>query len=377
MPRVYSHYRPPKLKKEPHRWYVEYWYRVPEELRSQYTKEWHRFRVFEDINRHKTEDYANQLLKAVKESLEGGYSPFEEERKYFVKPEHAPLSLNSALDRFMEYCRHKQLRESSIRAYQAVVDMLKVYFLKDNRIYEPVETYTKDDLKKFFASYRSQWSNTTINNNITYVRAIFNYFVKEDIIAKSPASALEMLPVKVTKHKYYPEDIARKLKEAMKVKPELYEFCQFIYYTATRPKSETRLLQVKHILFDRKLLFIPAHISKNKTDDYIPLGDQVLELLESRKGLPPDYYIFGSAKPRSQNLFAQWYKPFKDKFGLGDDYTLYSWKHTRAIDLAQAGTDPYQIMRLFRHSSLEETIKYLRDLGATDFKELHEKTKSF
>jgi integrase len=382
VPRPFSHYRPPKLKKEPNRWYIEYWYRVPIEVRQAspeiYPKEWHRFRVFEDINRHKSDQYAKELLKAVEEGLASGYNPFDEHKAYFIKKEEEPkISLNQGLDLFVQYCRHKQLRENTVRAYAALCDMLKIYFLKENRIYEPVETFTKNDLKNFFASYRSQWSNSTINNNITYIRAIFNWFVKEDIIMKSPASALEMLPVKVIKHKYYPDDLAEKLKCAIsKQDPELFEFMQMVYYCAIRPQ-ELRALQVKHILFDRKLLFVPAGISKNKTDDYIPLGEHVLALLQSRKDLPSEYYLFGGQKPRSVNYFSVHYKPFKEKYGLGEDYSIYSWKHSRAIHLAQAGADPYQIMRLFRHSSLEITMAYLRDLGLTDFSELHAKTKKF
>lgn len=377
VPRLFSHYRSPKLKKEPNRWYIEYWYRVPEELQPEYQKEWHRFRVFEDINRHKTDEYANYLLKAVKESLEQGYSPFEQDRKYFVMEPEVKISLNAGLDKFIAYCKDKRLRVNTIRAYSAIADMLKVYFLKGNKIYEPIETFTKDDLRQFFASHRSQWSNTTINNNITYVRAIFNWFVKEDIITRSPALALEMLPVNVTKHKVYPTDIAEALKEDVKKRdPELYDFMQLIYYCALRPK-EIRMLQVKHVVFDRQLLFVPADISKNKTDDYIPLGEDVISVLKERANKPKDFYLFGGEKPRSTNFFAMRYKPFKDKFKLTEDYSLYSFKHLRAIDLATAGANPYQIMKLFRHKNIDVTMTYLRDLGLTDFKEIHEKTKKF
>jgi integrase len=382
MPQVYSHYRPPRLVQTTTRSYVEYWYRVPDELYSKYKKEWMRFRVFEDINRHKSDEYAQTLLKAVKDRLQSGFNPFDEERRHFVKPEKEPSvwSLNAGLDKFMEYCHDKKLRKKTIQSYGTLVNFLKEYFLKDNRIYDPLPSFAKDDLKGFVSSMRKAkgWNNYTTNNYIGFAKMIFNWFVKEDIIVKSPAASLEMLPVNITRHKYYSDDLAEKIKKALlKGNPELYQFCEFIYYTCTRPKSEARLLQVKHILFDRKLLFVPAHISKNKTDDYIPLGEQILEILQDRKKQPADHYIFGGEKPRSQNLFAMWYKPYKDKFGLGEEYTLYSWKHSRAVHLAQAGADPYQIMRLMRHSSLEITMKYLRDLGHVDLKEIHAKTKTF
>lgn len=384
MPRVFHDYRPPKLKKTKSRWYVEYWFRVPELLKGQYSREWKRFRVFEDINRYKGQEkdtYASVLLKNVKEALEAGYNPFGEHLPYFVTPDtEKPVnwSLNTGLDRFIEYCLDKKLRGKTMGTYQSLINHLKDYFLKDNKLYELIESFTKDDIKGFFKSKRKDWENTTINNNITYINIFFNWFVKEEVIAKNPAATLEKLPTHITKHRYYSDELAAKLKACIKPRdPELYEFIQFIYYTATRPVKEARVLKNSHILFDRKLLFIPAKISKNKTDDYIPLGEDVLALLDNRKNREPDHYIFGGKKPRSENYFANHYKPFKEKFNLDDKWTIYGWKHSRAIHLAEAGADPYQIMRLFRHSSLEETMKYMRELGITDFKEIHEKTKKF
>src|SRR6476660_4252527 len=44
------------------RWYVEYYYRIPESQRNLYgNAKWKRFRVFEDINRNKSDEYAKLL----------------------------------------------------------------------------------------------------------------------------------------------------------------------------------------------------------------------------------------------------------------------------------------------------------------------------
>ncbi|MBA4167455.1 MAG: tyrosine-type recombinase/integrase [Chitinophagaceae bacterium] len=380
MPHPYVTYRPARLVKTATRWYVEYWYRVPEGLMEKHG-EWKRFRVFEDINRHKSEEYADLLHKAVNRSLLNGYNPFENEKR-FVAPDVvvADVSLNTALAQFIAHCTEKGLRKKSIQSYGVIVNFLKAYFLTGNKVYRPLAEFTKEDMKRFIFDLKKQknWQNYTTNNYIQFTKTIFNWFVKEEYILKNPVQSIDQLPVNITKHKYYSDAVAEKIKATiLKMDTELYEFIEFIYYTGTRPKSEARLLQVENILFDRKLLFIPAHISKNKTDDYISMGDDLIKLLATRKDQPADNYIFGGAKPRSQNYFASLYKPFKDKFALGADYTLYSWKHTRAIHLAQAGADPYQIMKLFRHSSLEITMKYLRDLGLGISDEINQKSKKF
>lgn len=82
--------------------------------------------------------------------------------------------------------------------------------------------------------------------------------------------------------------------------------------------------------------------------------------------------------PASANYFSMLFKPFKDKFGLGPDHTLYSWKHTRAIHLIQDGVQPYELMKMFRHSDLATTSLYLRDLGLTvDGDAINSKTRKF
>jgi len=385
MPQVYVHFKAPRLVKGPRRWYVEYWYRIPPELKEKPRPIWKRFKVFEDINRYKTDEYANVLLKAVTDELKDGYNPFTKHKRKFTESAEAKekslkWSLSISLERFMEYSKDKGLRPKTLQTYGIVTNFLNEYFIKGNKVYQPIESFTKDDFKAFFKKMKAEkeWNNFTTNNYIRYTKTILNWLVREDILPKNPAQGIEEYAVNITRHKYYSDEIAEKIKNSVRTgNPELFELIQFVYYTATRPKSETRLLQVKNILWDRKLLFIPASVSKNKQDDYIPLHEELLKMLENRKDWPAEHYIFGGKKPRSANYHAQLYKPYKDKFGLTADHSIYSWKHSRAIHLALAGADPYQIMKLFRHSGLDVTMKYLRDLGISDMTDIEAKTKAF
>jgi hypothetical protein len=80
----YINWKPPKLYKGK-RWWVEYQFRIPEELRPRYKgAKWKGFPAFEDINRYKTDEYAQLLSKAVKYGLKQGFNPFEYEKKVFL-----------------------------------------------------------------------------------------------------------------------------------------------------------------------------------------------------------------------------------------------------------------------------------------------------
>lgn len=373
VPTKHIHFRPARLVKTKARWYIEYWYAVPSELYHLHgNKEWKRFRVFEDINRVKTEEYANQLLTAVNEELAGGFNPFDKKLLQVRNQDITPTewSLNHGLEQYIVYCVNKGLRKKTIQTYDITVNFIKEYFLKGNRIYQPLSSFTRKDISKMLSDLKDekQWNSNTYNNYLSLISSMFNWFVREEKIDKSPVKGLEQKKVSISMHKYYDDAAAKKIKDALKQgNPYLLSFCEFIYYTGTRPKSEARLLQVKHLLFDRELIFIPGHISKNKKDDYIPMAPELEKALSHLKGQDPEIYIWGlrgpAEKPASQNHFAALYKPYKDRLGLSEDFTIYSWKHSRAIDLANAKVDPYAIMKLFRHSGLDITMKYLRDLG--------------
>lgn len=387
---LYVHFRPPKIKKTKARWYVEYWYKIPPELREQYNnKVFKRFIVIEDINRYKTDEYAQLLCDMVLLQLKRGYNPFEEEKKVLVSPplESVAISLNVGLDRFLESAKDKGLRRKSIYAYSAVAGLLKEFFLTGNKIYQPIEKFTKKDISEFLLDLnrKNKHTSTTYNNLLRVTRVIFNWFVKEEYISKSPALGVEFRPTHVTKHKYYDDKTAALLKAVLKRdRPSLYRFCEFTYYAATRPMSETLKLKVKHVLFDRKLLFVPAEISKNKKDDYIPMSDGLVSLLLEMKvnEANPEDYLFGlngmpAPKPASPNYFGKPFTKIRDELGIDKNISIYSWKHTRALDLAKANASPYDIMKLFRHSSLEITMNYMRDLGIDLGNEINERTRKF
>ena len=146
--------------------------------------------------------------------------------------------------------------------------------------------------------------------------------------------------------------------------PELLEFLLFLYHTGTRP-NEARQLTYEHINHDSRLLMVPASISKNKKDDYVPLSQYILDKYKG-EGL-----IFGTPV----NYYSKKFNGLKSKLGLPAGVNLYSIKHTRAVHLAQDGASPYAIMQLFRHSSLDITMRYLAGLGLTVNREAADKVR--
>lgn len=67
-----------------------------------------------------------------------------------------------------------------------------------------------------------------------------------------------------------------------------------------------------------------------------------------------------------------------EKIGMDKQgYDLYSFKHSGACNLYLSGVDLLQIQRQCRHKSVEQTMRYLRDLEMFRKKDHFDKVKSF
>jgi len=342
----HGHYRPARLYHKGSKWFVYYSFRNPDTGKMQ------RFKVYEGINSiadiQEKKEFGSLLIKAVNFALAGSFNPFKEiELKVAAKK----WTLVQGLNYFKQQLYTRGLRKRTIQSYESIIrcayEGLKDYLLND------IDTVTRHQVQAFlrYSFEKNKWSNTTFNNNLTFIKSIFNYLIQAEIMQNNPAAKIRPLPENITRNKYFDNDTFEKIKAS--AEPDLLEFILFLYHTGTRP-NEARQLRYEHIHRESKLLFVPASISKNKKDDYVPLTDYVLTKYVKKEGL-----IFGT----SVNYFTQKFNALKNKLNLPEGVNLYSVKHTRAVHLAQDGASPYAIMQLFRHNSLDMTMKYLRDLG--------------
>ena len=146
-------------------------------------------------------------------------------------------------------------------------------------------------------------------------------------------------------------------------------FVKSIYYTCIRPKELTQL-QVHNIDFDKRIITIPAHISKNKKDGIVHIDDFYNELLkEYYFNAPPHAFLFCNDTILWGDVSYQANRPYKrfvkilDNLNLSNKgYTLYSVKHYSNVQKYLCGFTVEEIMLCNRHHSLSETENYLRDL---------------
>jgi len=218
-----------------------------------------------------------------------------------------------------------------------------------------------------------KWGNKNCNTFITSCSTFFRYMVDnyEYVIIKNPVKGIKKLNFSVKGNKAFSDAQIRELKKVMmRVNPYLYFYCQTVYNTCTRPQAEARLLKCGDFDFNRKVLCVSSEICKSNVTQYVPLSDTFICLLKEQgvDTSPPDYFVFTQfkepgIKPLHQETLQSWFNIVKNELNMGREYTLYSWKHTRNIHAWQDTKDVMFIKTLNRHTILETTMIYLRDLG--------------
>lgn len=360
------------------RWYVEYYYRVPEQLREKHGgTEWKRFREYGYVNKYEGDEREKQcriLMDRIYLTLtQENFNPFEAHENLFIKKIGKSLTVIDALDYFSENIGEKGVEKETVARYKYTAGLLKDYLiskgLKDIEPDEIDESIVLDCLQFYKTSI--PWGNRNYNNQLGYMSIIFNYLIRRKKINSNPAAHIPKLKHVTHKHRYYDEKtLKRVIEEIKKNEPYLYLAAQFVYYAGVRSAKELVGLQVKDILMDRDRIRFKGSETKGKRDDYIFLDPKLKEII-MQSGImdyPGDHYIFTYHDKPHENQSAddsiqKKFRKIRKALKLGEDYTLYSFKHTRAIHLLMDGAEPVDIMQLFRHTDLGATTKYIRDLG--------------
>jgi len=393
----------PKINKSNPNKYFIYWnHDVPAELWEQYPRRRIRIKKSDDINdRHpdQIDEYAELRRKVWEYNLDVlKFNPFEDElaefrRLQFEKtevvqqieksaeiialPEEESRKLtpiDQAFHAFMKSRIARKLKKTSISSYQGTVDWLNQGLTAIGKggidIGEIKHIHLSEALD--YIAEEREWSATTINKEIDFLLAIFNWLEIEEYVVKNPSKGkFAKLPTNKSKHRWYDPQTKSNVKQELlrSGKSRVYFAMAFTYFTLIRSKQELRSLRIGDI--DRKLRRIrfSVELSKNRKEQYRQYPDEFEVILNEMKlsGLPQEWFVFGKGDGTpgpfkcSHNFFSKQFKAVKDSLGLSPDYTIYGMKHTRIVHELMKGTEGKDITHMARHTDYKTTQDYLRD----------------
>src|SRR5690606_13658784 len=328
-------------------WFIFYSYVDPS------TGKYRRFKVFLNINTYNLKNertvQAIALRKALSELLQEGFNPFEE-----FKP-GGQYSISNCIDIFLDSVKDN-LRPKSYSRYYYELRIFKTW-LKDNRLHSlHISRIKRVHVFTFleFCKMKGNWtSGKTYNTHKGNLSRFFNYFINnyDDVIEVNPVSKIESKPVVVKGNIPYNDHEFKAVRDCiLEHDPYLWRICQLVYYAAVRNEQEGLNLRIKDVDFASKQIIIGADVTKGKERQMIPIYPEFLEILKTWQlhKYPGHYYIFGRGdKPGTTrigvNRFSKRFRKIKQKIGLGENYGIYSFKHTRGCHMVDDGASLYEI----------------------------------
>ena len=208
-------------------------------------------------------------------------------------------------------------------------------------------------------------NNTSFNTTRRHLNVLVNYLRDNGFpIDKSKLKARKQEEVL---HKPI-QNVGSVLELVKSYNKNLYICCLLTYGCLLRPHKEIRLLKWGDFNDDLSLISLSGVRVKSKRNSVVPVPLYVRT--ELVKG-PSNHNIFsGSEKAYNNSYFSLVWKRFKRSFPVIDgDVTLYSFRHSGAMEIYRRTGSLHKLQRAMGHSSLNVSLTYLRGLEVAELKE--------
>ena len=148
----------------------------------------------------------------------------------------------------------------------------------------------------------------------------------------------------------------------------LYICCLLTYGCLLRPHQEIRLLKWKDFSDDLSHINLTGSKVKSKRNRIVPVPSYIRELLIKRDS---NYNVFSnSTEPYNKGYFSLIWRRFKRiNLDVKASVTIYSFRHTGAIEIFKRTGSITKLQKAMGHSSINVSLTYLRGLEIPELNE--------
>ena len=314
------------------------------------------------VNRLKTIKQRIQFLKDYKstliEAIENGYSPFNSNNFEDEKKVH---TIKEALELAYEHCTlsvSKITSKDYLHTKNQFLDFLKYDQTKD------INDLTKSVILKFLNQKLKETSARTRNNSKASLSALFT--IMENKLNLIDRNFIKDIGNEKTKPKTDRTFTRKELKDIVEYlknnDPYLLMYIRFVSYCFLRPVEVNRL-RVKDVNLEESLLYFKAKNKPQKTKRIPSIFIEDVKAMNLHL-YNNEYFLFTlKNKPAEWNTddntrrdaFSKRFKKVKNKFNLGKEYGLYSFRHSFITNL-------FRYLRTTENKSYSEAIKELQPI---------------
>jgi integrase len=296
------------------------------------------------------------LLKAAFElKLREGWRP--KPKKNVVKEK--PLTVMQALEQGVEVKIAQRCSQRFIKDAKRVVTLWRRYEVEHNIRNLTLENLQVSNIRAFLV--RPNWSPKTQRTVKSTLSPLLNEFKPNLVKAvklKKPISSL---------HKPF-DDIKETLDEIRRYNKSLHLCCLMTYGCLLRPHREIRELTWGDFSEDLSYIHLSGHRNKSGRNRIVPLPSYIKEILT--KGEPQNNVFSGRPQPMNEDYFKTLWSRFKRQSNLLEQgQTLYSFRHSGAIEIFKRTGSLTKLQKAMGHSSINVSLTYLRGLKVAELKE--------
>lgn len=267
---------------------------------------------------------------------------------------------------FIQWCASvRALSKETCRQYQNIINLFVDYCEEHNlALYD----FYERDVNDWIISQTSQGiKSVTINNRISCLRMMYDYFVRFHGWYFNPFVGVQALKRPKLLPKFIEDNIIHKAVAGIKgigfYECRARAVIMFFYTTGVR-RAELAEIRCSDISLDSRAVRI---FGKGRKERFCPLPDTLLPYLvewqDARSGMipkPSEYYFCSSVGKQMKNtaiaqLVRSVFTPYLPK-KMCHPHIL---RHSFATRLMRAGVPIVDIARLMGHTSTATTLRYL------------------
>ena len=284
------------------------------------------------------------------------------------------LTFEEGCNKYLEYCRQRNLREGTIGHYKQSYTQFYKYF--DPQM--PIEDIDESTYKDYVLHLKSTLHNdVSINSYLRDLITTLHFFMNESYLPH-----FKMQAIKVDKshiETYNEQELQALLKKPSIKKCSFTEYqcwvmTNFLFSTGVRQRSLMHI-QIKDVDFDNNVVYV--NVTKNRKPLIVPLNQTMVnilaEYLKYRQHTKNDDFLFCNVFGQQLVKSTCYHMLYEYNKKRGVDTTgIHRYRHTFAKQWILNGGNVVSLSKLLGHSSLDITQNYIHLLVSDVAKQVDE-----
>lgn len=270
--------------------------------------------------------------------------------------------------------KKKTLTETTGQDYEQKLSLFIAYLKRESLEFKPIDEFKKGSILKYWNEVIQRNSAKTRNNHRTVLSSLFSVLKENEMVLENPVKEISVEKTKSVRHKTYSEKQLDDLWVLIEKRDkQLLLFIKFVSYNFLRPIEVCRL-EWKDLKLEEKQPYLEVR-AKNKLEKIKIIPQILFDEIKDMKGdglvFPTNDLGKMTTEVNRRGNFGKRFKEIKDELNLGEEYTMYSFRHTFVTKLYRELRKTMNkietentLMLITGHTTQKALQMYLRDIDA-------------